>query len=73
MFFYAELKNSLKSSKRQLCTSSKSAKRKSVRGMRYSKEWILECLITRMKGPKLYEDMRRQLVLVLPTKVTVQK
>lgn len=51
----------------------KAAKRKSVRGMRYSKEWILECLIMRMKGPKLYEDMRRQKVLVLPSKVTLQK
>ncbi|KAH9362802.1 hypothetical protein HPB48_015235 [Haemaphysalis longicornis] len=48
----------------------KAVKRKRVRGMRYSKEWISECLIMRMKGPKLYEDMRRQKVLVLPSKVT---
>ncbi|KAH7979238.1 hypothetical protein HPB49_008804 [Dermacentor silvarum] len=51
----------------------KAAKRKNIRGMRYSKEWILECLIMRMKGPKLYEDMRRQKILVLPSKVTLQK
>ncbi|KAH9379729.1 hypothetical protein HPB48_002319 [Haemaphysalis longicornis] len=26
-----------------------------------------------MKGPKLYEHMRRQKILVLPSKVTLQK
>ncbi|KAH9382660.1 hypothetical protein HPB48_023214 [Haemaphysalis longicornis] len=51
----------------------KAAKRKAVKGMTYSKEWILQCLIMRMKGPKLYEHMRRQKILVLPSKVTLQK
>ncbi|KAH9372048.1 hypothetical protein HPB48_020497 [Haemaphysalis longicornis] len=51
----------------------KAAKRKAVRGMTYSKEWILECMIMRMKEPKLYEHMRRQKILVLRSKVTLRK
>lgn len=49
------------------------AERKSTRGMAYSKEWLLEWLIMKTKGPKLYEHMRKQEVLVLPRKGALQK
>ncbi|KAM7281815.1 hypothetical protein ISCGN_001976 [Ixodes scapularis] len=45
------------------------SKRKSLRGYRYSKQWLLECIILRMKGPRLYEHLRRHKVLVLPSRV----
>ncbi|KAH6939140.1 hypothetical protein HPB50_016112 [Hyalomma asiaticum] len=47
------------------------AKRKGMRGMAYSKSWILECVIMKMKGPKLYEHMRKQNILTLPAKSTL--
>ncbi|XP_049511416.1 uncharacterized protein LOC125939925 [Dermacentor silvarum] len=48
-------------------------KRKGIKGMVYSKEWMLECIIMKMKGPKLYEHMRKQQILVLPSKATLRK
>ncbi|KAH7933203.1 hypothetical protein HPB49_010252 [Dermacentor silvarum] len=48
-------------------------KRKGMKGMVYSKEWMLECIIMKMKVPKLYEQMRKQQILVLPSKVTLHK
>lgn len=35
----------------------KAAKWKDIREVRCSKEWILECLVMGMKGPKLHKDM----------------
>lgn len=49
------------------------AKRKGMKGMAYSKEWMLECIIMKMKGPRLYEHMRKQQILVLPSQVTLRK
>lgn len=36
------------------------ANRKSPKGMRHSSEWVLECVIMRMKSPRLYEHVRRE-------------
>ncbi|XP_077521120.1 uncharacterized protein LOC144132519 [Amblyomma americanum] len=41
--------------------------------MMYSKAWILQCIIMQMKSPRLYEHMRRQNILTLPSKVTLQR
>ncbi|XP_077486391.1 uncharacterized protein LOC144097602 [Amblyomma americanum] len=41
--------------------------------MMYSKAWILECIIMRMKSPRLYEHMRRLNILTLTSKVTLQR
>ncbi|KAH9384119.1 hypothetical protein HPB48_026105 [Haemaphysalis longicornis] len=50
-----------------------SAKRKGMQGMMYSKIWILECIMMKMEGPRLYEQLRRQHILALPTKATLAK
>lgn len=36
------------------------AKCKSSKGRRYSLEWVYECLLMRIKGPKLYRKMRKE-------------
>lgn len=35
------------------------AKCKNSKGRRYSLEWVYECLLMRIKGPKLYRTMRK--------------
>lgn len=47
--------------------------RKSTKGMHYNKEWLLECLIMRMESPRLYEHVRREKILVLPSRTCLRK
>ncbi|KAH7945825.1 hypothetical protein HPB49_016037 [Dermacentor silvarum] len=49
------------------------SRRKSPRGMKYDKEWILECILLKMRSPKLYQYMRRQNILALPSETTLRK
>ncbi|XP_075733126.1 uncharacterized protein LOC142775554 [Rhipicephalus microplus] len=49
------------------------AKRKSTCGMLYEKNWILECVLLRMRSPKLYEHLRKQKILVLPSRTCLQR
>lgn len=51
----------------------KAANRKSTRGMSFDKEWMLECILLKMRSPKLYEYIRRQKILVLPSRTTIRK
>ncbi|KAG0425381.1 hypothetical protein HPB47_027439 [Ixodes persulcatus] len=44
------------------------ASRKSRQGMKYDKSWILECILMRMRSPKLYEHIRKQNIFALPSK-----
>lgn len=36
------------------------------KGMKYNEEWVLECILVRMRRPKLYEHLRRKNILTLP-------
>lgn len=49
------------------------AARKSSKGMRYSKEWILECILMKLKSPRLYKHIRRQQILALPSQSTLKR
>ncbi|XP_049522524.1 uncharacterized protein LOC125945020 [Dermacentor silvarum] len=49
------------------------AARKSTSGMLYEKEWILECVLLRMRSPKLYEHLRKQKVLIFPSRTCLQR
>ncbi|XP_064462616.1 uncharacterized protein LOC135373324 [Ornithodoros turicata] len=49
-----------------------SAQRKSNKGMPYTKDWVLECIIMRMKSPRLYEHLRRHKILCLPSPTTLR-
>lgn len=49
------------------------ARRKNTRGMTYDREWILECILLKMRSPKLYEYIRRQNILTLPGRTTLRK
>lgn len=42
-------------------------------GLRYSKSWLLDCIIMKMKGPRLYEHMRKNKILALPSKSTLKR
>ncbi|KAH7959378.1 hypothetical protein HPB49_010630 [Dermacentor silvarum] len=48
------------------------ASRKSLKGMRYSSEWVLECVIMRIKSPRLYEHVRREKILMLPIRTCLR-
>ncbi|KAM7282544.1 uncharacterized protein ISCGN_002691 [Ixodes scapularis] len=45
------------------------SERKSLRGYRYGRAWLLECIILRMKSKRLYEHLRRHRTLVLPSRI----
>ncbi|XP_077519809.1 uncharacterized protein LOC144129531 [Amblyomma americanum] len=48
-------------------------KRKSTRGMNFTKEWVLECILMKMRSPKLYRHIRKHNILVLPSNTTLKK
>lgn len=47
------------------------AKCKDLRGIRYSNQWIYECILLRIKSSKTYEHLRSRKILVLPTMKTI--
>ena len=51
------------------------AKAKGPTGMRYTKEWVYECMLLRIKSPKLYRSIRRDKdrLLPLPSIQTLQR
>ncbi|XP_049272419.1 uncharacterized protein LOC125758823 [Rhipicephalus sanguineus] len=49
------------------------AKRKSTCGMLYEKNWILECVLLRMRSPKLHEHLWKQKIVVLPSRTCLQR
>lgn len=49
------------------------AQQKSLKGMTYDDEWIVECLLMRMRSPRLYEHLRRENIMVLPGRTCLQK
>ncbi|KAM7284777.1 hypothetical protein ISCGN_001871 [Ixodes scapularis] len=49
------------------------AKRKSPKGMHYEQEWLLECILMRMKSPRLYRHLREHKILALPGPTTLRK
>ncbi|XP_040076523.1 uncharacterized protein LOC115310148 isoform X4 [Ixodes scapularis] len=62
-------------SKQQLAVTAcfEAARRKSAKGMQYTNEWLLECILMRMKSPRLYEHNRRHKILALPGRTCLQK
>lgn len=54
-------------------TCFEASKRKSTSGMLYDKEWILECVLLRMRSPRLYEHLRKQRILILPSRTCLQR
>lgn len=53
--------------------SFEAAKRKSTKGIMYADEWLLECILMRMRSPRLYEQIRRHNILALPGRTCLQK
>jgi len=46
---------------------------KSPRGMRYEHQWILGCMLLRIKSPTAYNHLREHEILSLPSKSTLQR
>jgi len=46
---------------------------KSQKGMRYSNDWVYECILMKIKGPALYKKIRRDNILPLPSLSTLQR
>lgn len=44
-----------------------------MRGYRYDKAWLLECIVLRIKSPSLYEHLRAHKILILPSRFCLQK
>ena len=51
----------------------KASKIKSRRGIRYSRQWLYECILLRIKRKKAYTHLRKHKFLVLPAKTTLDK
>ncbi|KAK3921473.1 DNA transposase, partial [Frankliniella fusca] len=49
------------------------AKAKSKKGRRYTKQWMFECILMRMKGPALYRKKQQDDILPLPSPRTIQR
>ncbi|XP_075540088.1 uncharacterized protein LOC142574996 [Dermacentor variabilis] len=49
------------------------AKKKNAKGNIYSKDWILECILMKMKSAKLYEHLRRHNIISLPSNSTLKR
>lgn len=41
--------------------------------MRFTSEWMLECILMKIKSPKLYRHLRINNILVLPSNTTIKK
>ncbi|XP_040073445.1 uncharacterized protein LOC120845949 [Ixodes scapularis] len=54
-------------------TCFEAASRKSSRGMAYDMQWVLECILMRMRSPQLYEYVRRHKIIALPSKSCLDK
>ncbi|KAK3922087.1 DNA transposase [Frankliniella fusca] len=49
------------------------SKHYSKKGRRYATDWIYECMLMRIKAPALYEKLRRENKIALPSKRTQQR
>ncbi|KAH8020872.1 hypothetical protein HPB51_007968 [Rhipicephalus microplus] len=54
-------------------TCFRAARRKSLKGMTYDDEWVVECLLMGMRSPKLYEHLRKQSIMIRPGRSYLQK
>ncbi|KAH9371402.1 hypothetical protein HPB48_022268 [Haemaphysalis longicornis] len=50
----------------------RASRRKSTRGMDFTQDWVLECILMDIKSPKLYRHMRKNKILILPCKNTLR-
>ncbi|KAK3918552.1 Transposable element P transposase [Frankliniella fusca] len=50
----------------------KKATAKGPSGVRYTIEWIYECMLMKIKSPKLYDHIRRHQILALPCSSTIR-
>ncbi|XP_075730442.1 uncharacterized protein LOC142772168 [Rhipicephalus microplus] len=71
--FEAKIKQLLKKQQYAVRACFEASKRKSMRGYRYDKAWLLECIVLRIKSPSLYEHFRAHKIHKLPSRFCLQK
>lgn len=49
------------------------SKKTDLRGIRYTNDWVYECLLLRIKSSKTYTHLRSQKILALPTAKTLKR
>lgn len=49
------------------------SKKKDIRGVRYTNQWIYECLLLRIKSRKTYNHLRTHKILALPCLETLNR
>ncbi|KAM7284244.1 hypothetical protein ISCGN_001341 [Ixodes scapularis] len=49
------------------------AKKRGLKGNTYSKDWVLECILMKMKSARLYEHLRKHDIISLPSKSTLKR
>ncbi|XP_049274332.1 uncharacterized protein LOC119403619 [Rhipicephalus sanguineus] len=61
--------------KQQACVRQcfEASKRASTKGMRCNEEWMLECILMKLKSPRLYDHIRKHEIMVLPSRTTLKK
>ncbi|KAG0428101.1 hypothetical protein HPB47_024900 [Ixodes persulcatus] len=64
--FEEQLKKLPKKQQESVRACFEALKRASMRGYKYNRDWLLECIILRMKSAQLYEHLRRHKILVMP-------
>ncbi|XP_042150354.1 uncharacterized protein LOC120840815 [Ixodes scapularis] len=64
--FEEQLKKLPKKQQESVRACFEASKRASMRGYKYNRDWLLECIILRMKSARLYEHLRRHKILVMP-------
>ncbi|XP_075749355.1 uncharacterized protein LOC142814483 [Rhipicephalus microplus] len=71
--FEAKIKQLPKKQQYAVRACFEASKRKSMRGYRYDKAWLLECIVLKIKSPSLYEHLRAHKILILPSRFCLQK
>lgn len=51
----------------------KACSAQSGHGVRYTTNWMFECILIEIKGPALYQKLCREKILRLPSTVTLQR
>lgn len=51
----------------------KASKRACRKGMQYAQDWLLDCILMKLKSPCLYDHIRKHEILVLTSKTTLKK
>ncbi|XP_040073275.1 uncharacterized protein LOC120845796 [Ixodes scapularis] len=71
--FEDKIKNMPVKQQQQIKACLAASRRKSTKGMKYESEWVLECAVMCMKSPRLYEHIRKNKIMILPSRTSLRR